>query len=305
MTIASPAGNALKGLLGDRFLCMVCQLHHTPNSRLIAVCQRKFALQELHALRADHHQWWRPYTQPYYARLQWYTAQLRLTESETKIINELLTEINTCAVRESFDSATLAEIASPDGKALLAARYAQWKQTTDAQIAQAKVDSDSLIQQLETLLPLPYPADSPNGNSHNYPRRTAPKWTPAPSSQAEIDRVAALFSPPAKITRSGYRIILTGAVPNGLRDLASYRHNRIDLELLGLDSTFWHHAELSERRKRLKLRTRSFALTSPESPEEPKEPPKTPPQPEELPQRSSEPSPKPVQLSLFPKDSGW
>lgn len=298
MTIASPAGNALKGLLGDRFLCMVCQLHHSPNSRLIAVCQRKFALQELHALHANHHQWWRPYTQPYYARLQWYTAQLRLNESETKIINELLTEINKCAVHESFGSATLAEIAGPDGKTLLAARYAHWKQTTDAQIAQAKADSDSFIQQLETLLPLPYPADSPTGNSHNNPRRTPPQWTPVPSSQAEIDRVAALFSPPAKVTRSGYRLILTGAIPDWLSNIIPYPRNRIDLELVGLDSTFWQNAKLSGNRKRLKLHTRPFALTSPEPPEKPDEPSKTPPQP------SSEPPPKPVQLSLFPKDSG-
>ncbi len=291
MTTVSPAANALKVLLGDRFLCMVCQRHHTPNSRLIAACRRKLALQALRELRADDHRTWRPLIDHYYARLKWYTAQRRITESETKIINELLTEINKCAVRESFGSATLAEIASPDGKALLAARYAQWKQTVDAQIARAAADSDQLVQRLATLLPLPYPADLPTGNSRNHPRRSAPQWTPAPSSQAEIDRVAALFSPPAKVTRSGYRLILTGAVPDGLPDIASYRRTGVDLELLGLDSTFWHHAELSDRRKRLKLRTRSFALTSPE-------PPKTPPQP------TLEPLPKPVQLLLFPKDSG-
>lgn len=311
MTTASPAANTLRVLLGDRFLCGVCKQHHTPNSRLIAACRRKLAFQELRELRADDHRSWRPLIDHYYARLKWYTAQRRLTESETKIITQLLTEIQQCTIYKSFGSATLAEIASPDGKALLAARYAQWKQTVDAQIARAAADSDQLVQRLETLLPLPYPADPPTGNSQNNPRRKPPHWTPAPSSQAEIDRVAALFSPPAKITRSGYRIILTGAVPNRLPDITSYRHNGVDLELLGLDSTFWHHAELSDRRKRLKLCTRSFALTSPEPPEKPEgsaapsEPPRrsseAPPEPSQC---SSQTPPKPFQLLLFPKDSG-
>lgn len=252
MTIAPSSANTLKALLGDRFLCAACGRHHNPDSRLIPTCQRRLVHQQIDF---DRYYSWGPSLSPYDCRLQWYIAQRRLTAPEITIIEQLLTEIRQCAVYDTFDAATLAELTSPDGTALLAARYEQWQRTIAARMAQAQADSDRLIQHLETLLPLPYPTNYPTGHYRDGQRR----WTPDPSSQAEIDRVAALFTPPAKIRRFERYMTLAGHLPPGLPTIHRRSRNRVDPNLLGLDPTFWQSATLSKNR--LQLRTTFFALT--------------------------------------------
>jgi hypothetical protein len=253
MATAPSSADTLKALLGDRFLCAACKRHHNPDSRLIHVCERQLSSQYL--LRDQRYSSWAPFTRHYYQRLEWYTAQRRLTESETTIIEQLLTEIQHQAVYNDFGHATLTELASPNPAPLLLARYEQWRQTTDAQIAQARADSNRLIQHLEALLPLPYPVEPPTGRYRDDQHR----WTPDPSSQAEIDRVASLFTPSATIRRFEQYMILAGPMPPALPTIRRYSSNRIDPNLLGLDQTFWRPATLSNNR--LQLRTHFFTLT--------------------------------------------
>lgn len=258
------ASNSLKAILGGAFSCGQCGRHHDPNSRLIPVCQRRLPHKYLEHVEVS---WWLR-DHAYWARHQWREHNGYPTQDALQTVTALLGQLSRTSVHKEFGPATLLELVAPDARELLLARHARWRSDAERDVERAKAQADALLGQLETALPPPHPAGPPRC----YTDGREASWTPTPKSQAELSRVAALFTPPMRTTQLGQRIALRAAWPRrhlshqdrhqliakafSAPYLSRRRHKVIIIDGLGLDPAFWESAEMT--RTRFTLTTRPF-----------------------------------------------